>query len=282
MGTCYECGTQITLQENQTKCDKCGNLIWYICNNCKQGFDTADEKGKKRRECKVCGYFICPNCNSCGENCDKKQWAKKIKEILPEATNEQIQKIINYIENQKSSNTRRSCIRNVPITYAKGRIKSLQAKVDGFKVKNKQDQDAFLMRIGEITNLPTGTNTTVNQSRDEGTYGQEYRDAFNLLVCLGKFKIEWIKIKDTEGKPTGEEYAKYIRNDGESCKFLSKEDLVINECLNPKCKQRYPLDVKVCSKCTYKRGKKKGEPYLTKQRLSDIDLCQMYRGDFKR
>lgn len=88
MGTCYNCNTQVTLQEEQTKCDKCHAVLTYHCNNCKEQFRVENKKTKKKLvECKFCGYFICPHCGVCNYNCDKYQWQDDIMRILaPELT----------------------------------------------------------------------------------------------------------------------------------------------------------------------------------------------------
>ena len=276
MGTCYNCKSEITLQDGQTKCDKCGNVIYYVCHNCKKGFETSNEEGIKRQECSICGYFYCPYCNSCGSNCQKKDWIINLKKIWNEIwTSERLSKTIEYFEKIKTSNERKECIKHIPITYAKGRIKSLLAKIEGFRIKNEYDKNAFIRRIDEVTNLPIGTKLTVSKSRQDGTYGQEYRDAFNLLVCLGKLKLSWEKKIDSEDK-----YALYERVEENRCPMLNATDLIINEC--PKCNKIYKKEVKFCS-CQYKKDTKKHKKddfYETKKRLNNIDTCQMYRGDF--
>jgi len=281
MGTCWSCNKQVSLSKEQTKCDTCGETLFYSCNNCKNEF-TVENKNQKLLECKLCGYFFCPNCGVCSYNCKRYIWQDTIMKILaPEFSfmkypilKSKIEKIINYIIEEKTSNKRKECINNIPITYAKGRIKSLMVKLDGFRVKNIKDRDAFVKRVQELTDRVIGFKTTISNIREEGSYGQEYRDAFNLLVCLGKMQITWIPA--TEDKP---EYALYERVDNSPCKYLSKEELVINEC--EKCKKRYPQEIIECSNCFYKKGKNKGSNVKTKKRLNNCDTCQMYRGDFE-
>lgn len=280
MGTCWNCGTEVTLKEGRTKCDNCNKILFYHCNNCKKKF-IVENKGQKLKECKLCGYFYCPNCGICFYGCKKYKWQEEIMKILsPEFSfmkypilESKIKKIITYLEKEKVSNERKECINKVPITYAKGRVKCLLAKVEGFRVKNEKDRIAFIKRIDEVTEIPIGTKLTINKIREAGSYGQEYRDAFNLLVCMGKLKIEWLKNKDDE------EYAIYERVDGMVCKNLNREELIINEC--PKCKKVYSKEVTQCSCYVYKKGEHKGEFIKTKKRLNNNDTCQMYRGDFK-
>jgi len=282
MGTCWNCNTEVTLQKDQTKCDKCGEILFYHCNSCKEEFKVEDyETKEKLEECKLCGYFKCPHCGICSWNCARYKWEADILKILaPEITQgripetlSKVRKIVEYFEKVKSSNERKECINHIPITYAKGRIKSLLARMDGFRVKNTQDVIIFNQRIKEISDLPIGTKKTITQIRENGSYGQEYRDAFNLLVCMGKLKITWEKREDNE-----EEYAMYERVDNKPCQYLNVKDLIINEC--PKCKTQYSNEVKLCSNCSFKKGKNKGQQVELKKRLNNNDTCQMYRGDF--
>lgn len=289
MGTCWNCNTQVTLKDKETKCDFCGEIIFYKCNNCHYQFEVIDKKTKKKlKECKLCGYFICPECGVCYYNCDKYEWEKEILKILrPEITQGifpnlglKVNKIIEYFENVNNGINRKSCPeRNVPISYAKGKIKSLRLKFLGFKAKNKKDQEAFLKRIDEITNINLGKITTVTTSREDGTYGQEYRDAFNFLVCLGKYEINKRTILK-DGKKI--EHDIFIRCEKGICPFLlPNEKLTINKC--PKCSNVYSKSQVYCSLCKpYKTGKNKGELIKLKESRSNLDGCQVYRGDFKK
>ena len=174
---------------------------------------------------------------------------------------------------------RRICSeRKVLISYAKNRIKSLLAKVEGFRVKDEVDKEAFLKRMDEITETNLGIELKISKVREDGSYGQEYRDVFNLLVCLGKLKIEK-KSFEKEGEKI--EYDAYIRIQGEPCKYLAKDDLIINECKN--CKKRYHLNIEFCSICPpYKKGKEVGQPRKLNKRLNDKDTCQLPRSSFHK
>jgi hypothetical protein len=270
MGTCWSCDKQVTLQEGQNKCDSCGEILFYRCWFCKNQIDVIENMPT----CKTCGYYYCPTCGICGERCDKLEWCSNLKKILPDASPEQLRAVINLIETCKISNERKECINHVPITYAKGRIKSLLVKVEGFRVKSEADRAAFIKRVDELTEVPIGTKMTISKIRDAGSYGQEYRDALNLMVCMGKMQIKWIPA--TEDKP---EYALYERIEQSPCCNLSRENLIINEC--PKCKKQYPKDITQCS-CIYQKGKNKGTNYQLKKRVNNCDTCQMYRGDFTK
>lgn len=284
MGTCWNCDTKLTLQEGQTKCDNCNEIIYYHCNNCSKKFYVEDKESKKKlEECKLCGYFKCPNCGVCFWNCKRYNWEKEILKILrPEVTQvivpnlaEKIREIVKYLEGEKISIDRMNCPeRKVPISYAKNRIKSLLLKVEGFRVKDESDKEAFIKRMNEVLDNPEGTEFTVSSTRERGSYGQEYRDAFNLLVCLGKFGIQRRKKKDLE-----EEYDVFVRCNKDPCKFLAKENLVINYCET--CKKQFPRGTIYCDTCPpYTKGKAAGQKRKLKERSNNKDTCQVYRGEF--
>lgn len=290
MGTCWNCNTQITLAEEQTTCDSCGSIIYYKCNSCKEEFKVEDRKTKKKlKECKLCGYFFCPSCGVCSWSCSRYTWEKEILQILsPEVTQgncinivEKVREIVNYFEEEKGGKERRVCTeRGVLISYAKNRIKTLLAKVEGFRVKNKDDRDAFIKRLEETTDKDIGTELKISDVKEDGSYGQEYRDAFNLLVCMGKLKIvkkSFIKNNETI------EYDSYIRIDGVPCKLLSTDNLIINECQNKNHhgNKRFPLETTHCPTCpVHTKGKNKGQQWELKKRLNNEDICQLYRGSF--
>lgn len=290
MGTCYNCNTEITLGEDRTNCDVCGTTLFYHCNNCSEKFEVKDKKTKKKlKECKLCGYFKCPHCSICSWSCQKYGWEKEILKILrPEVTQgscpnvlNKIRRIVEYIGEERGGQERRICKeRGVLISYAKNRIKSLLAKVEGFRVKNENDREAFIKRLDEITTKPIGTELKISEVREAGSYGQEYRDAFNLLVCLGKLRIIKREFKDKDKIIM---YEVYIRENNKSCKLLSKEDLIINECTNSKHvgNKRFQKDLIYCPTCKpYSKGESKGQKRKLKKRLNDKDVCQMYRGNF--
>lgn len=283
MGTCWNCETQVTLQDKETKCDKCHRVLFYKCNSCKEGFQIVNETTEEKLlECKLCGHFNCPHCSVCSYTCRRYEWERKILlQLLPEINPSKfptlptkIRSIIQFLIDERLGMDRKNCPeRGVPITYAKTRIKSLWAKVEGFRVKNEKDREAFLARIKELTDIELGTELTVSASREAGSYGQEYRDAFNLLVCLGKFKVEHRKTKDDE------DYDVFVRCEIGACKYLAKDSLIVNKC--PKCETVYPRGIETCSNCSpYKKGKNKGQFVRLKEGLSNEDTCQCYRGQF--
>ena len=288
MGTCWNnnCGKQVTLKPDEVKCDNCGMVLAYICHTCKNKFEIVDN-GKKRELCAVCGYFICPQCSACGgKECQKNEWREGIIKIYPGSTINQVNEAVDFMEKQRITTDRKWCPeRQVPISYAKSKNKSLLAKQQGFmSVKRKKflDIQLFKKRESELISQPLGKVCTISEFRNPGTYGQEYKDAFNLLVCLGKYRIIWQK-KDDDA----EAFASYERVNEEPCtNLLNDQTIVINECTNPKCSngnpKRFTLDVEYCDQCIHRKGKNKGKFFKTKARLTNVDLCQAYRGDFKK
>lgn len=284
MGSCWKCNAQVTLQENQVNCDSCSSLIRYWCNSCTEPFDVLDSKEMKRlRECNICGFFVCPNCSVCYDGCEKYDWQKDILRILSEdipigkypSLPNKVWQIVQYIENIKSSRERKTCHNGVPISYSKSRIKQLWAKVEGFKVKNIKDREEFLKRIDDATNLPLGTEITIENIREDGNYGQEYRDALNFLVCLGKFQIKWLKNKEDK------DYCVFKRINNLKCPYLLNESVIINFC--PKCKTiNKDKDKKNCDRCIWSKGKNKDQSVELKRRLNNQDTCQLNRGKFNK
>ncbi len=279
MGSCYKCNTQITLKEEETRCDGCKEILRYWCNSCKKPFDVEDESTKEKlKECKTCGFFYCPACGVCNKHCQKEDWTQKIKEILGNqyyATlngAETLKKIIEYIEEIKMNKERKTCPKGVPITYAKGRIKSLLVRMNGYRVKNIQDQAEFKKKLTEITELKDGKQITISQIRSDGSYGQEYRDALNLGVCLGLFKvINCIS-------ETGKNYSVFERVETQKCDSLKQKDLIRTEC--KKCNKQFGKGVSYCDSCVYVKGEHKEFPYSTKVKISNEDVCQLQRNTF--
>ena len=288
MGTCWNCNTEISLEEERTHCDNCGEILFYHCNNCNQKFEVEDKKSKKKlEECKLCGFFKCPHCKVCFYGCKKYGWEREILKILrPEVTQgncpnvlNKVRKIVEYIIEEKVSLDRKTCPeRKVPITYAKTKIKGLVARQEGFRVKDKDDQEAFVKRIDELIILPIGSERTIKNIREKGSYGQEYRDAFNLLVCLGKLEIKTKKFKK-DGKDI--EYEIYVRCENGKCPKLDLKNIIVKQCEN--CKGKFPREQEYCTNCPPKKsGKNRGQSWKLKERLSDKDTCQLYRGSFDK
>ncbi len=290
MGICWNCEKDVTLKEEEIRCDGCKEIVRYWCNSCKQPFDVEDKDNKKKlEECKWCGFFRCPHCRSCGPKCSKYEHLNEIKKVLDKLlridllgkVDKQYMKIISYFEDIKSGKEKTSCEFGVPKTYAKERIKSYFARIEGFRVKSPIDQKRFKERREEILVSPIGTVFTIKQKREAGTYGQEYRDVFNLLICLGKLEHEKKDILEN-GKKIGQ-YDSWIRVQGDvRCPHLDTDNLVVRYCLN--CKGSFPRSVEYCDKCFYKKDSKKhnkGEPYKLKDKLSNNPTCKNL-ANFKR
>jgi len=289
MGTCWNCGTQITLKNEEVKCDNCKKVINYCCNYCKEWFSLYDESSNlKIKECKVCGYFICPKCGTCSQNCLKEIWQNEITKILSPEINYQntpklqlkINRILDFIESIKINHEQITCPnRKVSITYAKNRIKSCFVRILGYKCRDKKDLDKFKERFEEISNVNLGTQLTINQIREEGSYGQEYRDVFNLCVCLGKLKKQ-IARKTIDGEEI--EFECWRRVEEGPCQLFDAKELMKKKC--PKCKEKYDIEKEYCinEKCIYKKGKLTGQNRKLKLSISNKDICQLNRGGFKK
>lgn len=290
MSKCWNCGSEITLKEEDVKCDNCGKIVNFSCNYCHKWFSIYNEQIKEKiKECGVCGYFVCPNCGTCSQDCQKELWQTEITKILsPEITyltfpslQKKINRILEYIEEIKLNKEQVVCPeRKVSITYAKNRIKSCIVRTEGYRCKNLLDIQKFKERIKEIMDVELGTQLTINQSREEGSYGQEYRDVFNLCICQGILKKEIIKKRiESELK----EIEVWRRVEIGRCPNLDLVDLIIKVCPNPKCKiHQFPLEVEYCSECIYQKGDKKGQPYKLKLKISNKDICKLNRGLFKK
>jgi len=286
MGKCWKCETELTLKEEETRCDSCGEIINYCCHNCKQWFLIGNEKGKKLKECKVCGFFVCPNCGVCGISCKKNEWCGKIRRILePEVTHatvenftKKLKEIIAYIEQIKVGKERKLCPNNVPISYAKTRIKSCICKTQGYRVKNIGDKEKFSERLQKVMEIPDEKELTVEEFRESGSYGQEWRDILNTSICYG-----WIKVIYKKNKQ-GDEYAlfkKVPESEEKICQYLDAQDLFVKFC--KKCKRIFSKEKEFCDKCIYIKDTtkhKKGERYLLQLKISNKDVCKLPRGEF--
>jgi len=269
MSKCYNCGTEFTLIEGEIRCDNCKKIVNFPCHNCKQWFSIENKK-----QCKSCGYFTCPNCLTCGSDCPKNDWAEMIKEIVV-MTDEQLKKLIELIEDIKIGKERKNCPHGVSISYAKSRIKSCVARLKGFRIKNQIDLEKFKERVNQTLDKNLGEELRVSQSREAGSYGQEWRDVFNYLVCEGKLIHQWKTFKEGEKEI---KYEVFIRCEKSTCPMLDMKGLIIKQC--PKCLKVYDLSQISC--CIYKKGIKKGQPFKLKEKVSNKDICQLSRGDFKK
>jgi hypothetical protein len=291
MGKCWNCGTEVLLKAEEVRCDRCKKIVRYWCNGCANPFDVQDRETKKKvRECKWCGYFLCPSCNICSPNCPKHEHKAKVKQLAIHlvpidkytAFDSIAQKIVDYFEEIKMERAKTECAFGVPKTYAKERIKQILARMQGFKTRDDIDKEAFEKKQEEILDTESGHEFTIGNTRDAGTYGQEYRDVFNLSVCLGTLKYEKRKFKTDKGIEV--EYDCWIRVEDNPCEFLDTKELVVKIC--PECKKTFSKDKTYCDECKYKRNSKekfKGDlkNNILIEKLSDNPTCRNIR-NFKR
>jgi hypothetical protein len=277
MSKCYNCGTEFTLKSEETHCDKCKKKVNFPCNACSKWFSIEGIK-----TCGFCGYYYCPECNTCSRDCLRYIVYAKIREIIPQITNEQLEKIKDYIEDLKTNKEQKSCPNGVPISYAKGRCKMCFVKLLGYGCKSEGDLTRFKERYEQVLDKDLGDILTINQSREDGGYGQEFRDVFNLAVCLGKLKkIKTKRIVD--GKEI--EFGGYQRIEEAPCSHFDSKDMVLKKCPQKDCKIKiFPYKEISCScpECKYKKGKKVGQLRELKLKISNQDICQLNRGAFKK
>jgi hypothetical protein len=260
MGNCMSCGRSINLKEGEETCPNCGKNP-YICWNCGREI-TGSEK-----ECPVCHFYTCPGCGRCGKNCARPF-------LIIKCAGMSVEQIVDYVMLWKSGKMRGNCHKGVPLSYAKGKLKTFALKLQGFRVKSDDDLEAFEKKFEEIKEFPIGKTWTVNFIKDNGTYGQEYREASNLAVCMG------LAVKEKAEKD-GHEYYRYRRENREQCPYANWDKLVVKQC--PKCKKTYSFlnsHLKRCM-CTRKtRGKEKGFFWALENRTSNCDFCDLPRGQF--
>ena len=286
MGTCWNCFKEISLQESDIKCDACGKIVNYQCHSCKNWFSIYNKKTKSKiKQCGLCGFFVCEHCGICGKFCEKDLWQTQIMKILaPEiiysnlpTLQTKINNLLEFIESIKISHDKKQCPKGVPITYAKNKIKRCVTRMLGYRVKSEKDMNKFNERVEEILDKPLGTQLTINTSREDGSYGQEFRDVFNYLLCLGNLKKQKV-IKNFDGEE--KEIEVYRRVEDGQCQFLDLKNLIIKIC--QRCKKEFPQNsyIEYCDCYIYKKGKNQGNPPKLKLKISNKDTCQLNRGLF--
>lgn len=281
MGICWNCENDVFLKDEEVRCDKCKEVVRYWCNSCTQPFDVQNKNSKKVAECKWCYYFKCPNCNACGENCQSNEHIifieKQLRMVVPVDKFYEIKKIskkiLDYFEDVKNGKEKTTCEFGVPKTYAKERIKGVLARMKGFRVRDFQDQKAFETKQEEVLDEEEEHEFTIGNTRTDGSYGQEYRDVFNLCVCMGTLKHEKKKFKNEKGIEIG--YDSWTRIEETQCPYLDTKELIVKIC--PRCKKVFNRVVKYCDICSYKKGGKK-HPKDTfvelHEKLSNVPTCK--------
>ena len=275
MGKCWNCDKDVFLKDDETSCDNCKVIVRYWCNSCAVPFDVQDKRSKKRKECKWCGFFLCPSCNVCTPDCDKNIHHKKLRDIFEFnlTLDNKIKLIVSYFEDVKLGKEQKNCEFGVPKSYAKTRIKSLIAKMKQFRVKDEEDSNAFKGKLDYILSFPIGEEFTIKKTREDGTYGQEFRDIFNLCVCMGKLKYEKKRYKDKNNIEI--EFDLWTRTENSNCKYLDIENILVAYCKG--CKKPYDSTVLWCNSCKHKRSSKhylKGDPYKLVVKLSNTPTCR--------
>ncbi|HUW43664.1 MAG TPA: hypothetical protein VMV95_01725 [Bacillota bacterium] len=281
MGKCWNCGKDVFLSDEEVRCDNCFEVVRYWCHSCKNPFDVQDKNNKKQNECKWCWFFKCPTCGVCGPNCQSNGHIefieKKIKPIVRVDGWGELTKIskaiVEYFEEIKMGHTRTQCGFGVPKTYAKNKIKQILARMDGFRVRDFQDQKAFEDRQEAILDEDIGYEFTIGNTRDDGSYGQEYRDVFNLCVCMGTLEYKRKHFTNDKGIKIG--YDSWTRIEKAQCPYLDANNLVVKTC--PKCKRIFNKMVEYCDSCLYPKGGKKhekGSPFKLIEKLSNNPTCK--------
>lgn len=278
MGKCSNCGVQFTLKNEEIICDNCKEIVNYPCHNCKRWFEILDDENQRIKECLVCGFFVCPYCSSCGVDCNKIFWEQKIRNIFEMSVEQdlKIKLICDYIQEIKIGKEQKLCPKKVPLSYAKGRIKSCLVRTLGMNTKSILDKEKFQQRLNNIFDLEEGTTFVITEKREEGSYGLEYRDVINTAICYGKIKASWEKRKD------GLEYLLYTKINSSPCPKLDDKNLLFRFC--PNCKTQFDnLSLEFCPHCQYKKTTNKhssGEPKKLILKISNKDTCQLNRGAF--
>jgi hypothetical protein len=274
MGKCCNCGKQITLKEGNTICPAC-NEEAYKCWSCLEIITPT-------KICPACGYYICLNCNSCSPSCPIENYTERIAQEDSTLNKTLINKILNIYFTLKNNtdNNRFLCSQNVPISYAKSRIRNFLLKLLGHTTKNLEECARFKKRIQIFKEMPVGNIFTISKIKEDGFYGQEYRDAAYYCVCMGILKVQTKERKDTEGNILNyyEEFERLPLM--LPCQYSNYNKIAIKQC--KRCKTIYELSDNYCKKCIYKKGKNKNERLPLQLINSCCDFCQLSRQEFKK
>lgn len=264
MGTCRHCSKEILLKESDSiKCYNCGSNTPYVCWNC--NFIIQD----KLKECSVCHFMVCDKCGVCGQEC-------KLTEIQEQTKNMNKREIIDYVYNFKNGLIRRDCPYGTPVSYAKGRLKTMAIRLKGFRVRDQGDQESFEKRFDKIIDFPLGKTWVIKEIREPGSYGVEYREVSYLAKCMGLVDIN-IKVNKK-----GEEYIQFERVKKERCEYVRWDDLVLKEC--PKCKTKYTKKAQTCSNvsCYNTKGKYKNQPRNLIIKIHKGKFCKLPLSNFNK
>jgi len=261
MGICHHCGTSITfIKGGGKRCDKCGDDP-YKCHSCGTEINCEDNN-----ECPMCGYYFCDDCGRCGPDCDHWEIVDDLQgELCDQCTRNHINKVVKHVADYMKGNIRRHCPRGVGISYAKGRIKNLIWHTMGYGRRDK-DMSSFNERLATLVRIEKGKEWGIDEVRNEGEYGQEMRDASNLMICQG----------DCSRKFSPEEI--YIRDEKLLCEHFYRGKIAKKVC--PDCETEYSVDIESCQSCIYQRGPRKGLPKKLRLVRLNVDMCQLHRNKF--
>ncbi len=264
MGICRHCSGEILLNNGENiNCYNCGSNTPYICWNCNfiiQG---------KINGCSICSFNVCDKCGVCGPEC-------KLTEIQEQTKGMNKREIIDYVYNFKNGLVRRDCIFGTPVSYAKGRLKTMAVKLKGFRVRDQKDQDSFEERFDQIIDFKIGKKWVIKEIREPGSYGIEYREVSYLAKCMGLVDVH-IKVNKL-----GIEYIEFERVKKPQCEYARWENLIWKEC--PKCKNKYPKNAQTCSNisCYNKKGKYKNQPRNLIKKINPGEFCKLPLSNFKK
>lgn len=113
------------------------------------------------------------------------------------------------------SNKQSFCSKDNPRTFCKN-INNKYKKISGIDSKNEFDSNKFKERYNQILNISIGKEITIEEIREEGSYGTEYRDALNYSVCKGLIKKYQQKRKSPKTNQL-RYYEVFERIDGKGC-----------------------------------------------------------------
>jgi hypothetical protein len=220
MGECSNCGKQIKMTSGEINCPKC-HQVAYRCWSCHEPI-SADN------ECSACGFFICQSCGVCGRfGCPINNYSIRINSEIPTIDKEVIRKVLKKYFDLKSNaeNNRYICPCGVPISYAQGRLRNFVLKMTGVTAKNEDDSKLFKERLNVITNKIVGEKFTISKIKENGAYGQEFRDTAYFLVCQGFLKINFRELKTKKGKLI-RYYEEFERIDGKPCQNEQSKTII--------------------------------------------------------
>lgn len=258
MGKCKYCGQSIYQEEGNESCPNCAENP-YACWKC------GTEIPYKTEECPICHYYICSVCGCCGEDCDLQIdfHSEQIKGM------DERQIILYFYEFfNKKGKTSRCELRNVYHSYAKGKeakIRKMFLKMNGIGTRTEKDADGFEKRWKEWLNFPIGTKVRVEEIREDGSLGQEWREIMNLAVCQGFARITTGKTEDDK------EFNCYERIDIPACEFMNNPEEIAPRKECPSCKNIYENSVTNCELCKSKKGK--GIKLVRKK--SFVQVCKL-------